>query len=144
MSPPTKLTVLISGSGTNLQALIDDKDKKLSSCKIIRVLSNRKAAYGLERARNANIPTAYLNLLSYKKQHPDDEVKAREEYDKELAALVLKDEPDVIVCAGFMHILSPGFLMPLEKKGVSIINLHPGTLLQPVLIQGTYQTCEID
>jgi phosphoribosylglycinamide formyltransferase len=127
MAPSTKLTVLISGSGTNLQALIDDKDKKLPSCKIIRVISNRKAAYGLERARSANIPTVYHNLLTYKKKYPNDEVKAREEYDEELAALVLKDEPDVVVCAGFMHILSPGFLIPLEERGVSIINLHPGS-----------------
>jgi phosphoribosylglycinamide formyltransferase len=125
--PETKITVLISGSGTNLQALIDNLPKVVPSSKIVRVISNRKAAYGLTRAQNANISTAYHNLLSFKKKYPDDEAKAREEYDKELAALILKDEPDVVVCAGFMHILSPGFLVPLEDKGVSIINLHPGT-----------------
>jgi phosphoribosylglycinamide formyltransferase len=125
-STPTKITVLISGSGTNLQALIDDTDSKIPTSSIIRVISNKKSAYGLQRAEKSNIPTTYHNLLSYKKKY-DDVTKAREEYDKELAALVLKDSPDVVVCAGFMHILSTEFLVPLEEKGVTIINLHPGT-----------------
>ena len=62
-----KLTVLISGSGTNLQALIDacGKEGGLPQAKIIRVVSNRKNAYGLERAKTAQIPTAYHNLVEY-------------------------------------------------------------------------------
>lgn len=95
------------------------------------MISNKKAAFGLERAAKANIPTTYHNLLAYKKKH-DDVTKAREEYDKELAALVLKDSPDVVVCAGFMHILSTEFLVPLEERGVTIVNLHPGTDRLPV------------
>jgi hypothetical protein len=126
--PSTKITVLISGSGTNLQALIDDIDNKLPTSSIIRVISNKKAAYGLERAAKAKIPTTYHNLLAYKKKY-EDVTQAREEYDKELAALVLKDGPDVVVCAGFMHILSKEFLVPLEESGVTIVNLHPGMVL---------------
>jgi phosphoribosylglycinamide formyltransferase len=126
MTPPTKITVLISGSGTNLQALIDKLPTTIPSSSIIRVISNRKAAFGLKRAENAKIPTAYHNLLSYKKRYPDDETKAREEYDRDLAEMILKDGPDVVVCAGFMHILSVEFLVPLEEKAVTIINLHPG------------------
>ena len=122
----TRLTVLISGNGTNLQALIDDTDKKLTSCSIVRVISNRKAAHGLTRAQKANIPVAYHNLVSYRKQFSHDDSKAREEYDKDLAELVLKDRPDLVVCAGFMHVLSPRFLEPLGEKRVAIINLHPG------------------
>ncbi|KAK4994079.1 hypothetical protein LTR28_001013 [Elasticomyces elasticus] len=134
MSPParsTRLTVLISGSGTNLQALIDAcGTPALPSTHILRVISNRKNAYGLERAAKANIPSTYHNLLKYKKDFPDPVEngtfnQARSEYDKELAKIVLQDRPDVVVCAGWMHILAPTFLEPLAKAGVPVINLHP-------------------
>lgn len=121
-----RITVLISGSGSNLQALIDSTSTKLSNTKIIRVISNRKAAYGLERAQKANIPTAYHNVVSYEKRFPEDRQKAREEYDADLAKLILKDEPQLVVCAGFMHVLSEKCLGPLEERKVGIINLHPG------------------
>lgn len=90
------------------------------------MISNRKGAYGLTRASQAGIPTAYHNLLAYKKKFEGDEKRAREEYDADLAELILRDEPDLVVCAGFMHVLSPRFLNPLEERGVGIINLHPG------------------
>ncbi|KAL3488721.1 formyl transferase-domain-containing protein [Aspergillus germanicus] len=122
---PIRLTVLISGSGTNLQAVIDSTSLPT---KIIRVISNRKDAFGLERARRADIPTHYHNLVKYKKQQPatpEGVQRAREEYDAELARLVLEDKPDLVACLGFMHVLSEGFLGPLEEKGMRIINLHP-------------------
>lgn len=122
---PIRVTVLISGSGTNLQAVIDDTTLP---AKIIRVISNRKDAFGLERARRADIPTHYHNLVKYKKQQPatpEGVQRAREEYDAELARLVLEDKPDLVACLGFMHVLSEGFLGPLEAKGLRIINLHP-------------------
>ena len=122
----TKITVLISGNGSNLQALIDDVDKKLTNTTIVRVISNRKSAFGLTRASKAGIPTKYHNLLAYKRKHEGQDQKAREEYDADLAELILNDEPDLVVCAGFMHVLSPKFLQPLEEKNVAIINLHPG------------------
>lgn len=84
--PKTRITVLISGNGSNLQALIDSLTTKLPSSTIVRVISNRQKAYGLTRAQNANIPTAYHNLLAYKKKFPDSEKTARLEYDKELAS----------------------------------------------------------
>ncbi|OJJ46713.1 hypothetical protein ASPZODRAFT_166923 [Penicilliopsis zonata CBS 506.65] len=125
----TRLSVLISGNGSNLQAVIDAvAAQQLPATTIVRVLSNRKDAYGLERARVASIPTTYHNLVKYKKQHPatEDGVRAaREEYDAELARLVLADQPAVVACLGFMHVLSPRFLGPLEEAGVVIINLHP-------------------
>jgi phosphoribosylglycinamide formyltransferase len=125
--PKTRLTVLISGNGSNLQALIDatKPTHPLSSCAIVRVISNRKAAYGLTRAQEASIPTKYHNLLEYKKRYPDDVGRARSEYDAELASLILADAPQLVVCAGFMHILTPSFLDPLSKAGVPVINLHP-------------------
>lgn len=123
-----RTTVLISGNGTNLQAVIDKVSAGQLSVDIVRVLSNRKDAFGLERAKRAGIPTLYHNLLQYKKRHPatpEGVQAAREEYDAELARLVLQDSPELVVCLGFMHVLSPKFLEPLDEAGVRIINLHP-------------------
>lgn len=130
MEQPTRVTVLISGSGTNLQALIDAQQasKFVEPVGIVRVISNRKAAYGLERAKKAGIPTEYHNLKAYKdRQSPDDAgvAAARKEYDAHLANIILNDKPDLVVCAGWMHIFSDATLKPLEEKGVWIINLHP-------------------
>lgn len=96
------------------------------------MLSNRKAAFGLTRAERATppIPTAYLALQPFLKQNPD---KTREDYDIEIARIVLQAKPDVVVLAGWMHILSEAFLDTLGGKveGVSsteaipVINLHP-------------------
>lgn len=128
--PDTKVTILISGNGSNLQALIDASINIMPHLKIIRVISNKKDAYGLTRARNASIPTAYHNLVAGKYHAPGEKdlqvkQKARDKYDADLADLVLKDEPDMVVCAGWMHILAPSFLDPLQAKNVPIINLHP-------------------
>jgi len=115
-----RILVLISGSGTNLQALLDAS----LPGKIIHVISNRKSAFGLTRASNADVPTSYHNLLSYKSRYPTDD-EARAVYDADLAAIILAQEPDLVVCAGWMHILSEAALQPLKDNGVDIINLHP-------------------
>ncbi|EAW13952.1 phosphoribosylglycinamide formyltransferase [Aspergillus clavatus NRRL 1] len=128
MEIPIRLTVLISGNGSNLQAVIDKVSAGQLPAKLVRVISNRKDAYGLERARRADIPTEYHNLVKYKKRHPatpEGVQAAREEYDAELARLVLADSPDLVACLGFMHVLSPKFLEPLEAARMKIINLHP-------------------
>ncbi|KAI9856922.1 MAG: hypothetical protein M1824_005076 [Vezdaea acicularis] len=130
-NPVTNLTVLISGSGTNLQALIDATHTELfSSVHITRVISNRRAAYGLARASKADIPVTYHNLVPYKKARPDTPEgvqAAREAYDADLAKMILEDKPrsDLVVCAGWMHILTPAFLTPLDEAGIPVINLHP-------------------
>jgi len=128
MDDSIRLTVLISGNGSNLQAVIDGVGVGELCVTIVRVLSNRKDAFGLERGKRAGIPTLYHNLLKYKKQHsatPEGVQAAREEYDAELARLVLEDSPDLVACLGFMHVLSTKFLQPLEDAHVKIINLHP-------------------
>jgi phosphoribosylglycinamide formyltransferase len=110
---------------------------------LVRVLSNRKDAFGLERASKANIPTLYHNLVKYKKQHPattEGVQAAREEYDAELARLILADGPELVICLGFMHILSPQFLEPLEKANVRIINLHPALPGQFNGVVSSFQT----
>lgn len=124
------ILVLISGSGTNLQALIDAcGSPPLKDARVAHVISNKNTAYGLTRAKDAKIPTTYHNVISggYKKKHPDDIRKAREEYDVDLANIILKDDPkpDLVVCAGWMHILSPKFVDALKAGNLPIINLHP-------------------
>lgn len=127
MASPPNILVLISGSGTNLQALIDatTSTPPTLNARITHVISNKKAAYGLARASNAGIPTTYHNLLSYKKKHPENIQEARQAYDADLAEHILKQKPDMVVCAGWMHILSPTALEPLQAAGIDIINLHP-------------------
>ncbi|MCJ1418060.1 hypothetical protein MMC32_004405 [Xylographa parallela] len=122
-----RILVLISGNGSNLQALIDaTASHRIPNAKIIHVISNRKDAYGLHRAEKAGISTSYHNLLKYKKQYGDQSVdNIRAIYDRDLAEMVLKNTPDLVVCAGFMHILTDTFLEPLQEAGIPIINLHP-------------------
>lgn len=129
-SSKRSLTVLISGSGTNLQALIDACGKpSLENVQITKVISNKKDAYGLTRAENAGVATKYHNLVAggYKKKHPEDIDKAREEYDHDLANLIIDDQPkpDLVVCAGWMHILSPKFVDAMQHAKIPVINLHP-------------------
>jgi len=124
------LTVLISGSGTNLQALLDAcGSAPLQNVQITHVISNKKDAYGLTRAQSANIPTTYHNLIAggYKKKHAGNIEKAREDYDVDLAKIIAenKPKPDLVVCAGWMHILSPSFIDALKAADIPIINLHP-------------------
>ncbi|KAK3700130.1 Bifunctional purine biosynthetic protein ADE5,7 [Vermiconidia calcicola] len=128
---PSKITVLISGTGTNLQALIDSRDTDaLPNANIVRVISDRQKAYGLERAKKSDIPTTYHGILPYKKKYPDDSCDpqheaARKAYDADLADLVLADTPSIVVCAGFMRILTTSFLEPVKAANIPIINLHP-------------------
>lgn len=123
------ILVLISGNGSNLQALIDAcNTPRLPSSRIIRVISNRKDAYGLIRAQNASIPTTYHNLVKYKKQQAANEagvLRARVAYDQDLAQMIIEEKPDLVVCAGWMHILSSAFVDALEEAQIAIINLHP-------------------
>jgi folate-dependent phosphoribosylglycinamide formyltransferase PurN len=107
------ITVLISGGGSNLQAIIDAiQTQSLTGCEIRLVLSNRKLAHGLVRAKSASIPTIIHSLAK----------KDRAQYDLDLAKIVMDSKPDLIVLAGFMHILSKEFL---EMIDFPIINLHP-------------------
>lgn len=114
---PLKLVVMISGSGTNLQALIDAIEEENLHAEIIHVISNRASAYGLERAKKHNIPTSVALLRPYK-----DDGRGREQYDIDLAHQIKVMQPDLVVLAGWMHILSAAFL---EQVGGDVINLHP-------------------
>jgi phosphoribosylglycinamide formyltransferase len=127
----TRLTVMCSGNGTNLQALIDAcASGQIPRSRIIKVFINRKNAYAAKRAELAGIPCAYFNLVKDGFQTPGekDEKKlkaAREQYDAVLAGKVLEDRPNLVVLAGWMHIFTPAFLEPVSGAGIEIINIHP-------------------
>ncbi len=109
-----RIAVLVSGGGTNLQALIDaQKSGIIASGEITLVISNKEGAYALERAANAGIKTETV----IKKETPD--------FEGRLIELLEANETDVIVLAGFMSILSEKFTSHFEKK---ILNVHPSLI----------------
>ncbi|MBU1295309.1 MAG: phosphoribosylglycinamide formyltransferase [Gammaproteobacteria bacterium] len=110
------IVVLISGSGSNLQALIDQSLQGLLNIKICAVISNKAEAYGLERAKLAGIPTHTLNHKSF---------DSREEFDTELQALIDQYQPKLVVLAGFMRILTETFAKHFEGR---MLNIHPSLL----------------
>ena len=111
------LAVLISGSGTNLQAVVDAIEAGALDACVDVVISNRKDAFGLMRAEQAGIPTLYFPLKPY-----TDRQQPRAEYDSDLAKKVAGYHPDLIVLAGWMHVLSPAFL---DRFPLRVLNLHP-------------------
>lgn len=117
MADPARLIVLISGNGSNLQALIDAIAHGKLNAHIALVVSNRKDAYGLQRAAAAGIPTLYFPFKLYR-----DAGRDRKAYDADLAAALLPYQPDLIVMAGWMHIFSGHFLVHFPRR---VINLHP-------------------
>ncbi len=112
-----QLAILISGSGSNLQAIIDAAQTGHLAAQIAVVISNRREAFGLTRAERAGIPTFYFPLKPYR-----DAGRPREDYDADLAERIAGYAPDLIVLAGWMHILSPAFLARFRGR---VINLHP-------------------
>lgn len=112
-----RLVILISGSGSNLQAILDAvKDGQITAVPSL-VVSNRKDAYGLVRAEQAGVPTIYFPYKPYREAG-----KARETYDADLAEMIRPYHPDLIILAGWMHILSAAFLDQFPSR---VINLHP-------------------
>jgi len=113
---PLRLVVLISGNGSNLQAIIDEINSNNLPAEIVAVISNKADAYGLERAKKANIPQHFLSHLDY-----DD----RKQYDLALQSLIDQFKPDLIILAGFMRILSDEFVEHYSHK---MMNIHPSLL----------------
>ena len=111
-----KTAVLISGSGTNLQAFIDFVAAGDSNLEIATVFSNRPDAFGLERAKRAGIDTACIEHGAF---------ETREAFDRAVAAELDRWHPDLLVLAGFMRILSPWFVQKYQGR---ILNIHPALL----------------
>jgi len=115
MSP--RIVVFVSGNGSNLQAILDACESGQLDAQVTGVVSNRRKAFGLVRAERAGVDRLYFPLAPFKKRGA-----SRADYDAALARAVADFQPDLIVLAGWMHILSPAFL-----AGVScpVLNLHP-------------------
>lgn len=121
VSPQRKIgvAVLVSGGGTNLQAIIDaSKAGKLPSCELRAVISNKEGAYALERAKAAGI-NAYV--VSGKA----NDAKGQAEFEKEVSDIISRSGAEVIVLAGFMRILSADFVKKYPER---IINVHPALI----------------
>lgn len=112
-----KLVVLVSGSGTNLQAILDAIHQGRLDAVVTGVIANRAQAYGLERAKAVGIPTRAHTLKPYL-----NDGRGRRVYDQDLADLTAKFAPDWVVLAGWMHLLSSPFLDRFPDR---VINLHP-------------------
>jgi len=110
-----RVAVLISGEGSNLQALLDAEQTGELGANIALVVSDRALARGLARARARGVPAEHLAATG----------RGRDDYDRALAALLAPYEPQLIVLAGFMRILGPAFV---EQFAGRALNLHPSLL----------------
>lgn len=110
------VVVLISGSGSNLQALIDSIAQDGNPARIRAVISNRADAYGLERAKKAGIDTRILDHKQF---------DGREAFDAALVEAIDGFDPQLVVLAGFMRILTPGFVSHYSGR---LLNIHPSLL----------------
>ncbi len=109
------IVVLISGSGSNLQAIIDATANN-QHCKVVGVLSNKESAFGLERAKKANIETAVIDNTSF---------ESRLAFDHALIEQIDAWQADLVVLAGFMRILTDEFVQHFNGR---LLNIHPSLL----------------
>jgi phosphoribosylglycinamide formyltransferase-1 len=110
------IVVLISGNGSNLQAIIDQISEQKIHAKIAAVFSNRVDAYGLERAKLSNTPAIFIDHKAF---------DCRDSYDAYMRKEIDKYSPDLIVLAGFMRILSADFVQHYQGR---MLNIHPSLL----------------
>ena len=113
---PVKLGVLISGTGTNLQAIIDAIDRRELRAEIRVVISNRAGVQGLERAHRHGIRTAVIDHRRF---------RSREDFDRALVEALSNHGVELVICAGFMRLLSPVMLAAFPDR---VMNVHPGLL----------------
>ncbi len=106
-----RLVVLVSGSGSNLQALLDN------GLPVVAVVSNRRKAYALERAAAGGVAVEVVSLKSF-----TDAGRSRRDFDGHLAEVVARYRPDYVILAGWMHVLSSAFLDHFPHR---VVNLHP-------------------
>lgn len=110
------IVVLISGGGSNLQAIIDASLDGRIRGRIAAVISNKSGAYGLERAKKADIPTRVIDHTEF---------EDRESFDTALGDLIEEFTPNLIILAGFMRILTEDFVRRFEGR---MLNIHPSLL----------------
>lgn len=110
------IAVLISGSGSNLQAIIDASERGAIPCRVGLVISNKADAYGLTRARNHGIPTEVVDHRAY---------ASREAFDAKLVEVIGASGAALVCLAGFMRVLTPLFVRAFPNR---ILNIHPALL----------------
>jgi phosphoribosylglycinamide formyltransferase-1 len=115
-SNPLPIVVLISGNGSNLQAIIDAVQNDHLPVEIRAVISNRADAFGLQRARQAGIPTHIV---------PHQDYASREDFDRALQHIIDQQKPALVILAGFMRILTDAFVRHYEGR---LLNIHPSLL----------------
>lgn len=113
---PARIVVLISGSGSNMQAIAQSCIKKEMDAEIVAVISNRPAVAGLDRAEKLGIATDIVDHTEF---------ASREEFDVNLIRAIDEHSPDIIILAGFMRILTPDFVRRYKGK---LVNIHPSLL----------------
>jgi len=113
MTSPSRLVVLISGNGSNLQAILDACNSGELNAKVVSVISNKADAYGLVRAKDAGV-----EAIHFAKQGSE----SRNEYDARLADYVSTCSPTYVILAGWMRILTSSFLSHFPNR---VVNLHP-------------------
>ncbi len=111
-----RIVVLISGNGSNLQAIIDDIHDDEIDAGVVAVISDNNDAYGLQRAKQAGIDTVVVNTKN---------TTSRREYDQQLQQQIDQYQPDLVVLAGFMRILGDDFVNHYHGR---LINIHPSLL----------------
>ncbi len=113
---PARLVVLVSGAGTNLQALLDAADDVAYGANVVAVGADRDGIEGLRRAERAGVPTFVRRVADQ---------ASRADWDKDIAATVESYQPDLVVLAGFMKLMGPAFLEAYEGR---VVNTHPALL----------------
>ncbi len=117
MSPtPKSIVVLVSGNGSNLQAIIDQVEQNKINGRVTAVIANKASAYGLTRAEQAGIPGIFIDHKSF---------DSRDAYDTKMMEVIDQYQPDLIVLAGFMRILTPAFVDHYQGR---MLNIHPSLL----------------
>ncbi|MGE5189462.1 MAG: phosphoribosylglycinamide formyltransferase [Gemmatimonadota bacterium] len=116
MSGKPAIAVLVSGSGSNLQAIIDASERGEIPCRVGIVISNKADAYGLERARKHGIPTEVVSHRDF---------ATREEFDARLVEIIRRSGAELVCLAGFMRVLTPVFVRAFPER---ILNIHPALL----------------
>lgn len=116
MPQPCNVVVLLSGTGSNLQALIDSTGDGENPARIAAVIANRSDAYGLQRARDAGIATQVLEHADY---------ADRDAFDQALMQAIDSFAPQLVALAGFMRILTPAFVRHYHGR---LLNIHPSLL----------------
>ena len=112
-----KIAVLASGSGTNLQAIIDAvATNEIHNCEVAVVISNKESAFALERARKSGIEALYVNYKEY---------ASREEYDMQIVKLLKERGIELVVLAGYLKWITPYFVESFKNR---ILNIHPSLL----------------